>query len=80
MNTAPLVFSQIYPLLKRDDTFVLIDRNDQATSYEPAANRYNQIYDMLNCRVLEIRRYRFGMYDEEDFLAIKLDYDKEGII
>jgi hypothetical protein len=78
--TAPLVFSQIYPYLDKDDTFVLIDRNDIPTSYEPAANRYNSVYDMMNCRVVSIKRFRFGMYDEEDYVAIKLDYDKEMIV
>jgi hypothetical protein len=80
MNTAPLVFSQIYPYIKRDDTFVLIDRNNEPTSYEPAANQYTELYDLMNRKVLEIKRFRYGMYDEEDYLAIKIDYDKGEII
>jgi hypothetical protein len=80
MNTTPLTFGQVYPYLKRDDTFVLIDKNEQSTSYEPMGNRYNLVYDLLNKRVLEIRRFRFGMYDEEDYVGIKLDYDKEELV
>ena len=34
MNTLPITFGQLYPLLNKDQQFVLIDKNNVATSYE----------------------------------------------
>lgn len=77
MNTLPITFGQIYPLLDKDQKFVLIDKNNEATSYEPSGNRTAEVYCLLNKRVLGIEAFKWDPYFEESYVALRLDYDKQ---
>ena len=80
MSQSVLLFNQIYPYLDKDQIFVLIDKNGEATSYDPSGNRTAEVYDLFNRRVLGITAYKFDMYCEESYVAIKLDYNKQDML
>ena len=80
MNTLPITFGQLYPLLNKDQQFVLIDKNNVATSYEPSGNRTAEVYDLLGKRVLGIEAFKWDPYCEESYVAIRLDYNKQDAL
>lgn len=80
MNTLPITFRQIYPLLPTDDIIVLIDKNNESTSYHPSGNRTAELYPLLNKRVLSISTFKWDIYCEDSYIGIKLDYDRQELL
>ena len=80
MTKPGITFRQIYPLLSKNDIFVLIDNNGEATSYHPSGNRTAEIYPLLNRRVLSIYTFKWDIYCEDSYIGIRLDYNKQELL
>ena len=68
----------LVPYIDKEDSFVLMDMNDQHTTVEPHMMSLT-LRDIMGCDVIKIGRFRYDRYCEEDYLMVKVAYNKEEV-
>ena len=66
----------LIPYIDKEDDFVILDIAGKHTTVQQGLTGM-ALQDLLNTDVIKIGRYRYDIYGDEDFLAIKLAYKKE---
>lgn len=71
-----------YIKITPENPLIVIDRNGQHVSVDNPVTLHNFIPQVADKDILTghgIGTFRFGQYDEQDFLAVKLDFNKEEV-
>ena len=77
MNYPPL--KDILPLVDKDQPFVILDQNGNHMTLEPGRVGV-EVKDIINKPVTQITRFRYDAYAEEDFVALRVAFNKEDLL